>query len=86
MIAIESRMQGNHEELKILLQNFLISSRFDQNIGLQGKNIGFYRKFHRENYGPSDSLKADSTAEIAQFKWATISPISPHDFLRTIFP
>ena len=32
----------------------------------------FYRKFHPENHRPSDSLKDDSTAEIARFKWATI--------------
>ena len=72
MIAIESIIEGDHEELKILLQNCLISSRFNQKLGLQRKNIGFYRKFHRKNRGPSDSLKYDSTAEIALFKWATI--------------
>ena len=57
-------MQGDHEELKILLQNHLISSRFNKKLGLQRKNLGFYRKFHRENRGPSDSLKDDSAAEI----------------------
>ena len=39
MIAIEFRMQGDHEELKILLQNLLISSRFNQKLGLQRKSI-----------------------------------------------
>ena len=49
MIAIESRMQRDHEELKIFLQNHLISLGFYQKLGLQRKNIGFYKKFHREN-------------------------------------
>ena len=40
MIAIESRIQGDHEELKILLQKCLISSCFNQKLSLQGeKNI-----------------------------------------------
>ena len=65
-------MQRDDEELKILLQNCLISSRFHQELGLQMKNIGFYRKFHPENRGPSDSLKDDSMAETVQFKSATI--------------
>ena len=67
MIAIESRMQGEHKELKIFLQNCLISSQLNQKLGLHKKNIGFYRKFHRENRRPSDSLKDNSTAEIARF-------------------
>ena len=41
MIEIVSRMQGDHEELNILLQNRLISSRFNQKLGLQRKNMGF---------------------------------------------
>ena len=64
MIEIESRVQGDHEKFKILLQNRLIFSRFNRKLGLQRKNIGFYRKFHRENRGPSDSLKDDSRAKI----------------------
>ena len=44
------------------------------------KNISFYKKFHPENCGPSDSLKDDLMAEIAQFKWATIPRFSLHDF------
>ena len=65
LIGIESIMQGDHEELRILLQNRLISSQFNQELGLQMKNIGFYKKFHPENCRPSDSLKDDSMAEIA---------------------
>ena len=42
LIGIESRAQGDHEGLNILLQNFLISSRFNQKLGLQRKNIDFY--------------------------------------------
>ena len=72
LIEIESKTQGYHEELNILLKNHLISSQFNQEFGLQMKNISFYRKFHPKNREPSDSLKDDSMAEIAQFKWATI--------------
>ena len=77
VIAIESRMQGYHEELKILLQNRLIASRFNKKLGLQMKNMGFYKKFYPENCGPFDSLKDDSTAKIARFNWATIPRFSP---------
>ena len=85
--TIESRKQENHEELKIFLQNRLISSRFDQKLGLRRKNIGFYKKFHRKNCGPSDFVKDDSMAEIAWFKWATIPRFFCHDcppFLKGI--
>ena len=77
MLAIEFRMQGDHEEVNIFLQNCLISSRFNQKLGLQRNNMGFYRKFHRENHGPSDSLKDDLMVEIGQFKGATILQFSP---------
>ena len=73
-------MQGDHEELKILRQNRLISSRFNHKLGLQRKNIGFYKKFHPKSCEPSNSLKDDLMAEIAQFKWATIPQFSPDDF------
>ena len=79
MIATESAMQGDHKELMNLLQNCLIFSGFNRKLGLQRKNIGFYRKFYRENHRPFDSPKDDSTVEIARFKWARI-PQSPHDF------
>ena len=72
MIAFESKMQGDHEELKIFLQNCLISSRFSKKLGLQKNNISFYKKFYREKCGLSNLLKDDSTAKIVQFKWATI--------------
>ena len=39
MIAIESRTQGDYEKLTNLLQNFLISSRFNRKLSLQKKNI-----------------------------------------------
>ena len=44
--------------------------------------MGFYKKFHRENRGLSDSLKDDSTDEIGIFKWATIPRFPP--FLKGI--
>ena len=62
MIKIKSIIQGNHEELKIFLQNCLIFLRFNEKLGLETKNIGFYRKFHPENCGNSDLLKDDSMA------------------------
>ena len=62
-------MQGNHEELKIFLQSRLISSRFNQELGLQKKNIGFNKKFHPEKRGLSNSLEDDLMAEIGRFKW-----------------
>ena len=79
-IAIESRMQVDHKDFKILVQNFLISLRFNQKLGLQRKNMAFYRTFHRENRGASYLLKDDSTSEIERFKGATIPQFSPHDF------
>ena len=45
MIALESRTQGNHEELKILLQKCLISSRFNQKLSLQEDMTSIYKKF-----------------------------------------
>ena len=50
--GIEYKKQENHEELKIFIQSCLISSQFDQKLGLQRKNISFYRKFHCENHRP----------------------------------
>ena len=48
MIAIESRMQGDHEELKILLQNLLIASRFNRKFSLQGEEHLFIEKISRK--------------------------------------
>ena len=45
MIAIESRTQRDHEELKILLQNRLISSRFNRKFCLQGEEHRFIGNF-----------------------------------------
>ena len=44
MIAIESRTQGDHEELKILLQNCFISSRFNRKLSLQREEHLFIEK------------------------------------------
>ena len=71
MIAIESRMQGDHEKLTNslqLLSLFTIQSK----VKFTKEEHHFYRKFHRENRGLSDSLKDNSMAEIAQLKWAMI--------------
>ena len=48
-----------------------------KSLGLQRKNISFYKKFYSENRGPSDSLKDDLTAKIMRFKWAMIPRFSP---------
>ena len=44
LIGIESRMQGDHEEFKILLQNCLMSSRFNQELSYKEEEHWFYRK------------------------------------------
>ena len=44
MITIESRTQGDHEELKILLVNCLTSSRFNRKLSLQRGRTSIYRK------------------------------------------
>ena len=60
MITIESRTQGDHEELKILLQKCLISSPFNQKLSLQERRTFIYRKikekcgFHSSWFPPSD--------------------------------
>ena len=43
-IRVESRMQGDREELKIFLKNCLIALWFDQKLRYKGKNIDFYKK------------------------------------------
>ena len=48
IIAIESKTQGDHEELNILLQNYLISSRFNQKLSLQWGRTYVYRKILRK--------------------------------------
>ena len=47
-LAIKSRTQ-DHEELKILLQNLLISSQFNQELRKRREYIGFKRKFSAKN-------------------------------------
>ena len=58
-IAIESRTWGDHKELKILLQNRLISSRFNQELRIHKKNIDIYKGFPRKKCRPFDSVKTD---------------------------
>ena len=47
-IVIESRMQGNCDELKILLKNHLIASRLNQELRTHKKNMIFIRISARE--------------------------------------
>ena len=51
MIVIESRTQGDHEELKILLQNCLISSQFNQKLSYKERRTSIYRKISAKNEG-----------------------------------
>ena len=44
IIVIESRMHGDHEELKILFQNCLISSRFNRKLSYKKKEHLFIEK------------------------------------------
>ena len=53
IIAIDSRMQGDHKKLKILIQNCLISSRFNQEFSYKEE------EHRRKNHGPSDSVKTN---------------------------
>ena len=50
-ITIESRTQGDHEELRILLKNHLISSRFNQDLLYKGGRTPFSRKFLAKSVG-----------------------------------
>ena len=59
MIGIESRTQGDHEELKILLQNCLISSRFDQELSYKGEEHQFFIEKSCKNRGLSDLVKTN---------------------------
>ena len=48
MITIESRTHGDHEELKILLENFLISSGFNRKLCLQREEHLFIEESTRK--------------------------------------
>ena len=50
---------GDHEELKILLKIYLITSRFNQELLRKREYIGCYKEIPREKYGPFDSEKTD---------------------------
>ena len=55
LIAIESRTQGHHEELEILLQKCLISSRFNQKLSLKKERTSIYKNFIAKN--PHGSIR-----------------------------
>ena len=46
---IKSKMQENHEELKIFLKIYLISSQFNQELSLQRERTSIYREIHAKN-------------------------------------
>ena len=74
MIAIESRMQGDHDELKILLQKCLISSHFNQKFSLQGGRISICIKII--------AIKAVHPIRLRRFerlKWREIGGPQSHD-------
>ena len=48
MIKIESRTQGDHEELNILLQNCLIASLFNQKLVYKENEQLFIENFSRK--------------------------------------
>ena len=48
-----------HDELKILLKNCLIASRFNQELRFKGKNIGIKRRNLREKLGPFDPVRVN---------------------------
>ena len=59
MISIESRMQGDHEELMNLLQNFLNSSRFNLKFCLQREEHRFIGTFITQIADHPIHLKGD---------------------------
>ena len=71
--GIEFRKQENHEELKIFLQNHLISSRFNQKLSYKDRRTLFYKKFSMKNV---DRLFRDEIWAIGSRK---ISGIVAHD-------
>ena len=56
MIAIESRMQGDHKELKILHQNCIIASRFNRKLSNKEEEHLFIQNW-RKKCELSDSVK-----------------------------
>ena len=83
---------GDHEELKILLKNHLIPSRFNQELRYKGREEHRFIEKVCENRGPFNILKIGWTVPNACSRWATIPwrgpTISlffrPSDFDRTI--
>ena len=49
-------MEGNHDELKILLQIRLITSRINQELSYKGRIHRFLKRNFRENFEPSDLM------------------------------
>ena len=76
--GIESRKQEDHEELKIFLQNCLISSRFDQNLSLQGERTSIYREIRAKLVGSWPMMRI-SLRVISAIWSRKISGIVAHD-------
>ena len=74
MISIESIFQGDHIELKILLQNRLISSRFNRKLSLQREEHLFIENNH-DKRGQSDSLK-----DFGWLRWHEFDGPRSHDY------
>ena len=58
-IAIKSKSGRDHEELKILLKNCLIASRFNKELREEERIHRFLKKNSREKCGQFDPGKAD---------------------------
>ena len=76
-IAIKSRTRGNHEELKISFQNFLIASRLIKSADTKREEHHFYKRNPCENRGPFDLMKIGWTATIMRLIWAMITQRGP---------
>ena len=66
MIRIESKMQEDHEELKIIAPKLLNFFTIQSKVKFTEREHPFYRKFHCKKRGPSNSLNRVWMAMIAQ--------------------
>ena len=60
--SIGSRLSlraGDHDEVKIFLQNCLVASRFNQKLREEERIHPFLKKNSREKFGPSYAVKTD---------------------------
>ena len=87
LIAIESRIQGDHKELKFFLQKCLISSRFNQKMSLQEGRTSIYRKIIAKKGAVRFSERTldgcDRTKSVGHDHTTRIPLLQ--DFVRSIF-